>query len=191
MTVKPASTRWCMAAVVCLLAAASLPAVAQICPPGNPRVAPDARYDLSSPLTVTDTVTGLMWKRCPEGRSGATCGAGSTAVTTWSGALIAVDVANTESYAGHTDWRLPNIIELRSLVERGCHNLAINTNAFPQSGNGYPYWSSTTHASVAANAWGILFVGGSTGTYSKSNGGAVRLVRGGQWLDRLFANGFE
>lgn len=176
-----------------LLAAAAAPLAAQTCPAGNPRVALDARYDLSVADVVTDTVTGLMWKRCPEGRSGAVCATGSITIMSWSNALNAADAANTASHAGYNDWRLPNSIELESLVETGCLNPAINTNAFPQNGTN-AYWSSTTFAPGASNAMFVAFSGGALSAAGKNSSSAVRLVRGGQWLDPLdiiFADGFE
>lgn len=199
MATKRSSTPQRMAVAVCLLTAASVLAMtqAQTCPPGIPRVAPDARYDLSDPLVVTDTVTGLVWKRCPEGRSGAGCDAGSTATMTWSEALSAADAANVANYAGHADWRLPNIIELRSLVESGCYSPTINTNAFPQNGGG-GYWSSTTDPRLAYLAWGVDFFFGIIRLEYKKGGVDVwngRLVRGGQGpaplAEIIFANGFE
>lgn len=195
MTTKRSSTTQRMAVVACLLTAASVSAMAQTqtCRPGIPRVAPDARYGLSDPLVVTDTVTGLVWKRCPEGRSGAGCATGSTATMSWSNALNAADAANVANYAGHADWRLPNIIELRSLVESGCYDPAINTNVFPQNGASI-YWSSTAYAFGAGDAWVVNFVNGFLYANNYVNN-FVRLVRGGQGLaplmDIIFANGFE
>lgn len=193
MATKRSSTPQRMAVAICLLTAVSVPAMAT-CRLGIPRVAPDARYDLSDPLVVTDTVTGLVWKRCPEGRSGAGCDAGSTAAMIWSDALNAADAANEANYAGHADWRLPNLIELRSLVERGCYDPAINTNVFPGTEIA-SYWSSTTYVPMADFAWIVFFNYGSPFVVYKNSDFRVRLVRGGQGpaplAEIIFANGFE
>lgn len=179
----------CIALSLILFAAAA-PLAAQTCPTGNPRVAPNARYTVTQPAAnervVVDGDTGLMWKRCPEGMSGANCATGSASILAWSAALA---VANGSAYAGYGDWRLPSIMELQSLVESGCHNPAINvatTAAFPGNGVG-SYWTSTTYASDAAGAWAVAFLDGLVYASGKGSEHRVRLVRGGRGLDRFAA----
>ena len=64
---------------------------------------------------VTDKLTGLMWVRDLNTvviKSGAN-GSG----TTLQNALDSVKQANdNQEYCGYKDWRLPNIVELKSLV---------------------------------------------------------------------------
>jgi hypothetical protein len=55
-----------------------------------------------------------MWKQCAEGLSGATCQTGSAQTFTWANALAH---AEASTFANYTDWRLPNVKELSSLVE--------------------------------------------------------------------------
>ncbi|MFQ5560236.1 MAG: DUF1566 domain-containing protein, partial [Nitrospinota bacterium] len=43
-------------------------------------------------------------------------------------------------------WRLPNVKELRSLVNEGTHNPAADTGKFPEM-HSAPYWTSTTYVS--------------------------------------------
>ena len=91
--------------------------------------------------TVTDTSTDLMWKVCREGTD-ATCNDddfSSNDVYTWKEAL---EVAANSDFAGHTDWRLPNIKELNSIVERKCKYPAINLSIFPNTGRHY-FWTSS------------------------------------------------
>src|SRR5450432_1853802 len=68
--------------------------------------------------TVTHTKTGLMWKQCVEGLSGAGCAAGAATLMLWSNALNAANTANASNgglgFAHYTDWRLPNQKELQS-----------------------------------------------------------------------------
>ena len=179
------------------LCALSTLAEAQTCPAGNPRVAPDSRYVISEPVTgeqvVTDLATELMWKRCSEGQSDATC-TGTAATPTWSAAL---GLANASTHAGFTDWRLPNREELRSPVETGCHSPSINAVAFPATASGV-YWTSTTYAVSVSFAWGVSFNDGTLGTTNgKSVNRRARLVRGGPGLDAfdsgefLLSDGFE
>uniref|UniRef100_UPI004055CA12 caspase family protein n=1 Tax=Candidatus Electronema sp. TaxID=2698783 RepID=UPI004055CA12 len=63
--------------------------------------------------TVTDTKSGLMWKRCPEGLSGVNCEQGKTEEYEWDDA---VKRFKDVEYAGYADWRLPTIDELKTLV---------------------------------------------------------------------------
>jgi len=167
-------------------------AIAQTCPAGNPRVAPDSRYTRAEPVSgqrvVTDTATGLVWKECAEGQTGPGCGGGTTSIMDWKSALA---TARNSTWAGYNDWRLPNVNELLSLAETGCYSPGINTNYFPNTGNSL-YWSSTGFSLADA----YQSAGGSVVPIPKGAQVPVRLVRGGQWLDSfdavlLFADGFE
>ena len=153
----------------------------------TPRVAPDSRYAVSEPVSgqfvVTDLETALMWKQCPEGLSGAICATGTPSELTWSAALSA---ASSADHAGFSDWRLPNIIALRSLIETSCYDPAVNTTIFPGNNIGF-YWSATT-AADESRAWVIDFdVGGRPFDRDKSLTRWVRLVRGGQGFDTFSA----
>ncbi|MCU0753969.1 MAG: DUF1566 domain-containing protein, partial [Xanthomonadales bacterium] len=176
-------------ALVLALLSGAMAAEAQTCPAGNPRVAPDSRYSISEPVSgefvVTDLATGLMWKRCSEGQSGASCGNGGASTFTWTQALTQ---ANNAVHAGFSDWRLPSADELLSLVETGCSSPAINTVVFPATQSGF-YGSSTTSAANASIALDVIFSDGNVIADSKTNFRRVRLVRGGQWLDPFAAEG--
>lgn len=154
---------------------------------GNPAVADDARYSLSEPVSgefvVEDARTGLVWAQCPQGLSAAACGSGSRAAVDWASAL---QIARSSSHAGFDDWRLPNVSELRSLIETGCAAPAINTTRFPANGGGR-FWSSTTYRGNLSNAWNVDFADGNLEVNVKSNLFALRLVRGGSGLTRFNA----
>ena len=74
--------------------------------------------------TVTDRLTGLMWvkngnlmaSRDPGFDTDGTAGDGQV---TWQHALDYVAKLNQERYLGYSDWRLPNVNELRSLSHYG------------------------------------------------------------------------
>lgn len=158
------------------IAAACPTAASQTCPSGNPRIAPDSRYLDHGNGTVTDLHAGLMWTRCSEGQSGAAC-SGTRSLQTWEQALTS---AANSGYAGYSDWRLPSVKELQTLVETGCHSPSINSNSFPNTGNDW-YWTSTTVASYPSLAWSVYFGYGYVNYGNiKSNSFGVRLVRAGQ-----------
>ncbi len=113
---------------------------------------------------VKDTVSKLEWQDNAIGSP-----------TTWQDAI---DRCESLTLDGHSDWRLPNINELKSIIDRSKSNPAIvqgfkNTN----SGN---YWSSTTSDGDKANVWIVNFDDGNVGIDSKDNSSYVRCVRDGE-----------
>jgi hypothetical protein len=44
------------------------------------------------------------------------------------------------------------------------------------------YWSSSSYAANATNAWNVNFNNGNDNANNKSNNNYVRLVRGGEWI---------
>jgi Protein of unknown function (DUF1566). len=135
-----------------------------------------------------------MWKRCSEGQtwSGSTCN-GSAATYTWQAALVRVQAVNTSQTGtenrSYTDWRLPNVKEFQTIIERQCYAPAINLTAFPNTptGSNSWYWSSTPIYNHNLNdnlrAWSINAYEGNSyfgeGFSEKTDLNYVRLVRGG------------
>ena len=70
------------------------------------------RYIAYPDGTALDTVTGLMWMRCLVGQTwdGKTCN-GIAGHYTWDEAM-----KQKTTFAGYSDWRLPTIEELRTLI---------------------------------------------------------------------------
>ncbi len=69
------------------LAFALSPVAAQTCKPESiPATTPTSRFTLHDNGTVSDPVTGLMWKRSAEGQSGTDC-SGIRTNFAWQGAL--------------------------------------------------------------------------------------------------------
>ena len=132
--------------------------------------------------TITDNVTGLMWEKLCDGAGCPTVNDKDTTYT-WANAF-AVKIAdlNTVNFAGHNDWRLPNINELQTLANYGTFNPAIDpafnngVDSFTQSSR---YWSSTTSASSTSSAWIVFFINGTVSFNIKTNNLFVRAVRGG------------
>jgi len=156
------------------------------CNPNITVTAPDIRYTDHGDGSVTDRITGLMWKQCSEGQNTTVtpCDTGSTTVFSWSQALQEVErINNAGGFAGFTDWRLPNRNELSSLVEYQCFAPAVNTNLFPNTANKY-YWTSSPRASASGAtfrnyAWRVHLGDGQSPQGGTSGFYRVRLVRGG------------
>ena len=126
--------------------------------------------------TVTDTSTGLMWQQ-----DTARDGQGNYDPMTWEEALA---YCESRTIGGHTDWRLPTIKELRSLVDHTKYDPAIDALHFPNTVASV-YWSSTPFTYVTCLTWIIDFYNGGTGSGSETYY-YVRAVRGGQ--SASFAN---
>lgn len=109
--------------------------------------APASRFVDNHDGTVTDKVTGLMWKRCSEGQTwnGNDC-VGNAKKFTWQEALRHSEGV---SHSGYADWHLPNVKELTSILERACYPPQINLETFPSlpddgSSSYEPtYWTSS------------------------------------------------
>lgn len=163
------------------LLAMSYAVQAQTCKPESiPASTPNSQLQDNGDGTITDTKTGLIWKRCLEGQSGSDCASGSAEAFTWQQALQRAQTVNSSGgFAGFSDWRLPTIKELSSLVEHQCVDPAINLTRFPNASNHW-LWSSSAVAGFPNYAWGVFFLNGSTNWSDKSDGYQLRLVRSGQ-----------
>ncbi len=138
----------------------------------------NSRYTNHNDATVTDTKTGLMWKQCVEGLTGNTCGTGTAVTTyTWKAAL---ELASSTTFATYSDWRLPNIKELASLVARDRYSPAINSSLFPNTPSIRHWSSSPADAGGSDGAWGLNFERGVDSGDDRINDYWMRLVRGGQ-----------
>lgn len=103
----------------------------------------EAEHFAADDSCVRDARTGLTWSRNadPVGRR-----------LTWQEALSAVGALNRERHGSFSNWRLPNIRELESLVDLGSHSPALSP--------GHPFfnvreacWSSTTSVYEPRYAW--------------------------------------
>lgn len=171
---------------VCPLLALSLGVAAQTCIPA-------INGDTDSHLTdggkgiVSDSNTGFEWKKCTEGQvfdlTSLLCTGNGTRYT-WIESLLQVQTVNTGSAENNlekTDWRLPTIKELASIVELSCTAPAINTSKFTlPTGSFSSYWSSSQYSISRISVWGINFVTGNDFRFAKAGSNLVRLVRSGR-----------
>ncbi|XOF32559.1 MAG: DUF1566 domain-containing protein [Candidatus Electrothrix sp. YB6] len=167
--------------ILCCMFSAATVYAAQVCKTDSiPASTPDSQLIDNGNGTVTDSKTGLMWKRCLEGVKGDNCKDGTPSLLTWQQALKQPGTVNTGGgFAGHTDWRLPEIKELRSLIEGQCFGPAINLNRFPNTPSSN-VWSGSSSAHLSGYAWSVGFAYGHFDIFTRTSRFAVRLVRGGQ-----------
>lgn len=117
--------------------------------------------------SVTDTTTFITWQKSDDGQ-----------VRTWKQALsYCADLTLDEE----SDWRLPDIRELSSLIDFSSYNPALNDSYFPTKMASHLYWSSTTSVvSYFNGAWVVNFTNGETrNEISKDLNYATRCIRGG------------
>jgi hypothetical protein len=148
---------------------------------------------------VQDKVTGLIWEvKTDDGGLRDTDhrytwynpddGANGGAAGTPDGGSCVGSACDTQGYAqavnaqglcGATDWRLPSVEELTSIVNYNRFGPAIDTLYFPNTKSAY-YWSSSPNAYDSNGAWLVGFGYGYDGYSYKGDERAVRLVRGRQ-----------
>jgi hypothetical protein len=155
---------------------------------------PTPRFITGTTGVVTDTLTGLIWlenSHCAQDYED------------WSDALLNYiyhlnadgtmnthDCGDTSNGGTHqTDWRLPNVRELQSLVHYGFYNPPLpNTAGTGQYSQGDPfigvqplcYWTSTGRAAATPYAWSVNMDSGALEAKLKTSTCAVWAVRGGQ-----------
>jgi len=135
----------------------------------------DADYNINPPFfinnsngTITDTVTGLVWQQVDGGEMT------FDKATTYASNLV---------LGGYSDWRMPSILELNSLLNHDKNNPALNTVYFTATAAQY-WWSGQKQVNDATKAW-CANAGGGIGNHPVSEtvsaGGAkkfhVRAVR--------------
>jgi hypothetical protein len=140
------------------------------------------RFVSNGDATATDRLTGLMWEQkctdlqCAERHD-------VSATVSWrAGAAQWISGLNEERFAGHNDWRLPSLEELRALLA-----VVPPCTAEPCPGAVWPrtqtatagYWSSTTFSIDKGRAWAVSFADGDVYTADKSEVLHVRAVRRG------------
>ncbi|MBT4520561.1 MAG: DUF1566 domain-containing protein [Halieaceae bacterium] len=161
--------------LACLLGAVPVHGVAQTCFTESemPSSTPTAHFTDHGNGTVTHDTTGLMWAKCVQGASGSDCTTGSVSKHTWQQAL---DTAAASTLAAYADWRLPNMKELRSIVEEQCDATTINLAIFPNARSSH-YWSASPYARFTGVAWFVDFYSGISFFTDHGSSKYIRLVR--------------
>jgi len=110
--------------------------------------------------------------------SGDTCTAPTGAVVQFTHEAALVRAASEAANTG-VAWRLPNVKELASIVDKGVSNPAIDGAAFPTTPASY-FFSATPDATLTYIVWIVSFNTGSVSGGNRSVPEYVRLVRAGQ-----------
>jgi len=126
---------------------------------------------------VTDSQTGLIWRRCAEGMNwdGSTCAGAATPFTH----EAALQRATAQAASSGKAWRLPNVKELSSIVDKSRSYPAIDPTAFPATPSSW-FWSASSNVGYSSYAWVVYFYDGDVYDLNRGYANAVRLVRAGQ-----------
>ena len=153
----------------------------------------DRRHVDNGDGTITDLKTGLTWEKL-----------------SWDGSIhdrlnqfawqdayaYKVAALNTIAFAGHTDWRLPNVNELQTILYygtsfpavapafntgcvAGCTVLTCSCGWNAGFGGSELYWTSTTYQPAPFYVWTVGAYDGSVGYSARNEVRHVRAVRGG------------
>lgn len=145
--------------------------------------------------TVADSQTGLMWQKTDD-VGGLT---DKDNVYTWSDTFDKPDgsafttflhglndcasvdgVSVTVGYAGHCDWRLPQIDELQTITDCSFPGSpCIDESVFGPTATSFFHWSASIIANAPVYAWALDFGSGEAVHGNEFDGGHVRAVRAG------------
>jgi hypothetical protein len=109
-------------------------------------------YTATEWVTVRDEVTGLIWAKEADDFG------------TWDFAMNTyIPLLNIPpGLGGFSDWRMPVVRELTSIVLWDSRNPAINTDFFPQTQPRY-HWTSAPLVGSSTEVWAVYFLAGAFG----------------------------
>jgi hypothetical protein len=117
---------------------------------------------LSGDKIVKDNVLGLMWEDV-----------NSTSYTFENANIY----CNTLDFAGYQDWRIPNMLELQSIVDRNTTNPSLVSTFTTAINTDNHYWASNEYVNNTDKQWGVEFSMGVTYYRDKTLQGYVKCVR--------------
>jgi hypothetical protein len=138
---------------------------------------PSPRFTNNGDGTVGDNLTGLMWLKD-----------GGCLKKKWNDAFQTIADLNAnpgiytclEYSANYSDWRLPNIKELESLVDYGAANVSawLNAEGFLNTVSA-KYWSSTAYLTQTSSIWVVNMKTGDMSSSGKKSKYRILPVRDG------------
>jgi hypothetical protein len=135
----------------------------------------DTRFITAFPGAVLDKNTGLVWEQAPD----ATPREWGEATRYCLNKIVQPPLSRLPGTVG---WRLPSVVELRSLQDPSLAGPFVPTSVFTgvQLSD---YWSATTFAEFPTTAWQVSFGAGGVLSDVKNSEGSVWCVRGGMNAD--------
>lgn len=116
---------------------------------------------------ATDSATGLVWQDNSDAK---------TNRKDWDSAKA---YCENITLGGYSDWRLPNIYELSTLLDNTKSKEPYVIEGIKNIVSKY-YWSSSIYTELTSHAWDVDFYYGYVNAYNKTNSYYVRCVRAGQ-----------
>ena len=77
----------------------------------------------------------------------------------------ALEYGGTDTAAGYTDWRVPNAVELFSLVDFSAAAAPCTYTSFFPNTTSFQYWASTAAGGATTSAWTVNFASVGTATH--------------------------
>lgn len=159
---------------------------------GIPLVDQSVDYGTEPWACIRDNVTGLVWevKTIDNGEHdkdntyqwGGTSALGRDHPNSqgeyyddWNGLI---NDSNNSVLCGFNNWRVPNVAELSSIVNKGIVNPSIDFNYFPNTAADW-YWTASPNAGSSSFAWRVSFNLGFDGGSTRNTASRVRLVHSG------------
>ncbi|MFC1610880.1 DUF1566 domain-containing protein [Myxococcota bacterium] len=109
------------------------------------------REDQTDPI-VRDEHTGLIWQGCVTDLYGQGCTMGAAQALPWEQALAYCEGL---SWAGMDSWRLPNIMEIWSIIDNQTSTPPFDSTFFPGTPSTGALWASTTNRYESSEAWAV------------------------------------
>ncbi len=153
---------------------------------GDHRQGLDRNFADNGDGTISDLRTGLMWEKLSDDGSIHDYNSASYMLPL----SVKLNGLNGQSFAGYTDWRLPNIAELQTLADYGARNPAVhylfNARCVPGctvltcscTHPSSSYWSSSVVDNQAPKQWVVTFSDGNVAPSTFINN-FIRAVRSG------------
>lgn len=146
--------------------------------------------------TVTDNLTGLVWEKKTnlDGVANLANPSDADNVYNWTaidgdetdedGSLFTTFLVplNAANFGGASGWRIPNVLELQTILLSDPYPCATSPCIHPAFGPTQPvsYWSTTSGADGSpAEAWDVDFDSGCVNCHTKTESFPARAVRGG------------